>query len=203
MDQNYGYIKSFLEYRKSQNKFDYFFLGIILGLLSLSIQTFKYTKETNSVYLIIMTWVLLLIGFISGFFRQERINMLMRVETDRLSFSSQKDVFQKAKDGEILLNLSPEEMWNPEDISNQLSKLEKINALSDDFIDVYKKHSQTAYNIQKWSFFLSLITFALFKITNIFYLSLINELIIIIVFVISTFLIVKIYKRSLPKSKSN
>ena len=194
MSQKYSYIESFLEYKKSLNKFDYFFLGVILGLLSLSIQTFKYTKETDSVYLIIITWILLLIGFISGFFRQERINMLMRVETDRLSFFSQKDIFQKAKDGEIQLYLTPEEIWSPEEIANQLSKFEKINALSDDFIDVYKKHSQTAYNIQKWSFFLALI---------IFHLSLLYELNTIIVFLLSTLFIVKIYKRSLPKGKNS
>ncbi len=63
------YYERHTEATRSQEKFDYYFLGIIIGLLSLSIHTFDPTISYQSYYLIIGTWILLLISFSAGFFR--------------------------------------------------------------------------------------------------------------------------------------
>ena len=84
MNEDYSYKEAFIHHRDSQNKFDYYFLGVILAALSLSIQTYDSTKEPNDTLLIIISWVLFLFSFLAGFFRQERNNFAYMVTTEKI-----------------------------------------------------------------------------------------------------------------------
>lgn len=68
-----------IEYSK---KFEFFFLAVIIGALSLSVQTFNPDKYTISPYLIYLTWGALCLSFLSGFFRHER--RILVIEQDVL-----------------------------------------------------------------------------------------------------------------------
>ncbi len=49
MAEEYGYIQAFKHSRQYQNKFEYFFIGVILASLSLSIQI-KFPENIHSIY---------------------------------------------------------------------------------------------------------------------------------------------------------
>lgn len=51
---------------KERSKLDYFFLAIIIGMLSLSIQTYNIDENYHANSLVIGTWILLLISFFAG-----------------------------------------------------------------------------------------------------------------------------------------
>jgi len=69
--------------REFQTKFDYYFLGIIISFLVLSIQTFDPGENTKLIFLIIISWVMLIISMFSGFFRFERIQVCNYLEIQK------------------------------------------------------------------------------------------------------------------------
>lgn len=153
------------EHRLAQNKFDYFFLGVVVGTLALSIQTFDINVEHNSFYLIVLTWLFLIISFLAGIFRQEKILQHLRIQA-----------------------IKPKEP-KPADLS-------KV------FLQKFANEAENAYKLFKWSFFFAIITFALFKVTNVVDdLSFYNELQILFL-IISLGLIANIiYSNSMPSRK--
>lgn len=68
MSEDNGYKDAFNFHRSVQNKFEYFFLGVILASLSLSVQSFNPALENHQVFLIFLSWLLFLISFLAGFF---------------------------------------------------------------------------------------------------------------------------------------
>jgi len=133
MPEEYGYIQAFKYYRQTQTKFDYFFLGVILATLSLSLQI-KTNEEMCSFYLLILSWSLLLTSLLSGLFRIERINMFLRVETDKLSFLQKKTNIENAKlKGQEIYKTSTE-IWQPDQLTNEISNLDDILTLSENYI---------------------------------------------------------------------
>jgi hypothetical protein len=83
MEEKLNFESLFAYGREYQTKFDYYFLGIIVSLLALSIQTFNPDENTNLVFLIIISWVLLIISMLAGFFRFERIQVSNHLETQK------------------------------------------------------------------------------------------------------------------------
>ena len=83
MPQIQNYYERHKETTRSQERFDYYFLGIIIGLLSLSIQTFDPTNSYQSYYLIVGTWVLLLFSFSVGFFGLTQTLRFKRVDLEK------------------------------------------------------------------------------------------------------------------------
>ena len=196
MAEEYGYIQAFKYYRQSQTKFDYFFIGVILASFSLSIQL-KLPEEICSIYLLISTWSLLLISLLSGLFRIERINMFLRVEADKLSFFQKKKNIENAKlQGQPIYKTSTE-IWKPDELTNEISKLDNMLESSENFIKKFNDHSLKAYQVQKWCFIFALFSFALFRVTNMFQLSIWCELVSLCILSIATILIVRLYKKSL------
>ena len=199
MSDEYGYIQAFKYYRQTQTKFDYFFIGIILASLSLSLQI-KTNEEICSLYLLISTWSLLLVSLLSGLFRIERVNMFLRVEADKLSFLQKKINFEKAKlQGQPIFKTSTV-IWEPEEITNEISKLDGILTSSENFINTFNDHTLRAYQIQKWCFIFAVFSFALFRITNIFHFSMLLELSMVGVLLIGSIILVWGYKKSLPSA---
>jgi len=151
MPEEYGYIQAFKYYRQTQTKFDYFFLGVILATLSLSLQI-KTNEEMCSFYLLILSWSLLLTSLLSGLFRIERINMFLRVETDKLSFLQKKSNIENAKLQDQPILKTSTEIWKPEELTNEISRIDSVLASSENYIIKFNDHSLQAYQIQKWCF---------------------------------------------------
>jgi len=196
MTEGYGYIQAFQYYRQSQSKFDYFFIGVILASFSLSIQ-FNSLSNSHSIYLLVLTWVLLLISLLFGLFRIERINMFLRVEADKLSFSKKKEILETSKLQGNVIYKTHSDSWKPEELMNELSNLDNLLISAERFLRKYNDHTLRAYQVQKWCFIYAIFSIALFKITNIICLSLFCELSILLLIVIVSFLTIYFYKQSL------
>jgi len=196
MTEGYGYIQAFQYYRQSQSKFDYFFIGVILASFSLSIQ-FNSLSNSHSIYLLVLTWVLLLISLLFGLFRIERINMFLRVEADKLSFSKKKEILETSKLQGNVIYKTHSDSWKPEELMNELSNLDNLLTSAERFLRKYNDHTLRAYQVQKWCFIYAIFSIALFKITNIICLSLFCELSILLLIVIVSFLTIYFYKQSL------
>jgi hypothetical protein len=198
MTEEYGYIQAFKSYRQAQTKFDYYLLGVILTTFSLSLQI-NTNEEMSSFYLLISTWTLLLISLSSGLFRIERINMFLRVEADKLSFFQKKQDIENAKlQGQQIFKTSTE-IWKPEELTNEISKLDSVLVYSENYIKKFNNHSLRAYQIQKWCFIFAALSFALFKVTNIYHFSLLIEISIMGILLIVSIIMVWFYKMSLRK----
>jgi len=196
MTEGYGYIQAFQYYRQSQSKFDYFFIGVILASFSLSIQ-FNSLSNSHSIYLLVLTWVLLLISLLFWLFRIERINMFLRVEADKLSFSKKKEILETSKLQGNVIYKTHSDSWKPEELMNELSNLDNLLTSAERFLRKYNDHTLRAYQVQKWCFIYAIFSIALFKITNIICLSLFCELSILLLIVIVSFLTIYFYKQSL------
>ncbi len=159
MPQISYYNERYKEINRSQEKFDYYFLGIIIGLLSLSIQKFDPTISYQSYYLIIGTWISLLFSFSAGFFRLTQTLRFKQVDLEK-------------------------------DKNKKLAK-KYLKTYYDNIIDTYK--------IQVPSFFLALYSYALFKITNIYKLSLFEEIWIISIAIFIGWLLSLVYSKSISK----
>jgi len=59
MSDQLNFEKMFSASRDFQQKYEYYFLGVIIALLSLSIQTFNPTSTPKFIFLINMVWLLL------------------------------------------------------------------------------------------------------------------------------------------------
>lgn len=199
MAESYGYIEAFRSYRQAQTKFDYFFTGVILASLSLSLQI-RIDDKTCSIYLIIFSWCLLLISLLSGMFRIERINMFLRVEADKLSSLQKKSRIENAEfQGQPLFKTSTE-IWEPDELTNEISKLDGVLASAENYIKAFNVHTLRAYQIQKWCFIFAVFSFALFKVTNIFHFLLTTELLSLGILLLGSVLLVWFYQKSLPSS---
>lgn len=198
MSDKYGYIDAFKYYRQSQTKYDYFFIGVILATLSLSVQI-KFPESTHSIYLQIITWFSLLISFLSGLFRLERINMFLRVEADKLGFTRTRDNIENARSAGQPVYSSSTEIWEPESLTNEVSNLNSILDSSKNFIKKYNNQSQIAYQIQKWFFVFAIFSYMMFRITNITTISIYVELAILLLGVFATYIVIKFYKKLLLK----
>ena len=139
MSENYGYIEAFKSYRQAQTKYDYFFIGVILASLSLSLQI--TTTGMCSLYLLFFSWVSLAISLLFGLFRIEQINNFLRVEANSLAFTQ-----NKSKIG-IANVKSSTEIWGQEDLTNAVSRIDDNLAFSDKLMLVFNKHAIIAYQI--------------------------------------------------------
>ncbi len=199
MAEEYGYIQAFKHSRQYQTKFEYFFIGVILASLSLSVQL-KFPEDIYSVYLLISTWSLLLISFLSGLFRFERINMYFRIEADKLSFHQKKKNIENANLQDQTLYKTSTTIWRPDELINEISRLDNLLESSENFIKTFNNQSLIAYQVQKWCFIYAIFSFALFRITNLFHFSVLIELSSIGVLIIGSIILVWFYKKSLPYS---
>ena len=175
MREEYSYKDALTHHHSSQRKFDYFFLGVIIAALSLSIQSFDSSVEYNNTFLIIISWIFFLVSFLAGFFRQERLNLYYVIEAVRMSEQKTKYDIENA--------IKYEEQ--KEKFKNRLTEITNIIRIYDSLSESYEKHTNLAYQIQKWSFFYASFFYILFKISNILsicliYLGLITFIIILI-----------------------
>lgn len=150
LEEKWGYVEAFKAQRESHQKFNYYFLGVIVALLSLSIQTFKPESYTSFKFLIIFFWALLTVSFLSGMYRMEKIIVFLGAETESLGIKAMLDRFEEGKKGEVPLKLT--------------EKGERMKKKSEESL----KSQLVAYKIQKWAFVLALVVFFFFGVVNIY-----------------------------------
>ncbi len=199
MSEEYSYKEAFLHYRNAQNKFDYFFLGVVLAALSLSIQSFNLTEPQQCVFLLFASWFLMLCSFLAGFFRQERLNMVNYVEVYRISQSTLKNTLENSQKGVIVLQKPDSGLWTEDEIIENLANANSILDLSKSFLNKYNKQSALAYQLQKWFFFFALLLYIIFKIVNYYSLSIFMVAVIIFLSILVSIITVKTYKYYLHK----
>lgn len=153
--------------RESQKKFDYYFLAVILTLLSLSIQSYKPGDFVSLNYVIAFVWVLLLISFLTGMYRQERINISLFNEAEKTWMSNELEGIEKAINNSTEIVKSTGEHWTPQEIRQERDKFKRLIDKVNNNISKSDKHAISAYNIQKWTFVVSLILYAILKIISI------------------------------------
>jgi len=165
----YNYTDAFKTARESQSKYDYFFLGATLGVLSLSIQTFKPDEFLRLPALAILSWILWLASFLAGLLRQERINMFLRTEAGFIRFKPRQDILLKAKSGEQTIYKSPDSLWTSEEIDKELADVNDMVSMAESYKKKHNHSATIAYSIQKWSFVGGLVLYAAFRIVNLFW----------------------------------
>lgn len=171
MPEQFGYIESFKATREAQQKFDYFYLGVVLATLALSIQTFSTTPIHCYRYLLLVSWGLWLVSFVAGFFRIERTLGFLSIETSYLQYKAQQDNFSKALSGEIQVFKALKESWSTDELKEELGKIDSILELSDKLKKARIKHTRIAYQISKWSYFIGIVSYVLFRGINLFFSS--------------------------------
>jgi len=199
MNEEYNYRDAFIHHRNAQNKFDYFFLGVILAALSLSIQSYDSSSELNFTFLILSSWLLYLCSFLAGFFRQERLNISYMIEAEQMPQQKKKNMFESANKGEIILENSYKEEWSKEEIKKSLENVNDVLNISETYFKKYNKHSLYAYQIQKWSFFYASLFYILFKVSNSINISNLVLTIIIISAIIINIVSLSLYKNFLKR----
>lgn len=150
--------------RESQKKYDYYFLAVILTLLSLSIGSYKPSDFENWNYIIVLVWILLLISFLAGMYRQERINISLYNEAEQTWLHDELAGIEHA------INNATEvigEQWTPQKIRQERDKFKKLIDEINENMSESEKRAFTAYKIQKWGFVLSLILYSILKVINI------------------------------------
>ncbi len=152
--------------RESQKKYDYYFLAVILTLLTLSIQNYKPGDFVNYNYLIVVVWLLLLISFLIGMFRQERINIHLRNEAEKTWVSSELVGIEKSINNSEIIRKSTGEQWTSQGMHQERDKFKRLMDIANENISKSSKMALSAYGIQKWSFVISLILYAFLRIVN-------------------------------------
>jgi hypothetical protein len=125
-----------------------YFLGVILALLSLSIQTYKPADYTSFHFLMIIVWILLLVSFLAGLYRMERIVVFLQEETKYIGIKQ-------------FLN---ENVLKGEKLNKVKDEAKKANGGKR---ESYKCQLVT-YEVQKWTFVSALIVYLFFKVANIY-----------------------------------
>jgi hypothetical protein len=152
--------------RESQKKYDYYFLGVILTLLSLSIQSYKPSDFQHFCYIIVFVWILLLISFLAGMYRQERINMTLLNEAEQTWMRDELAGIEQAINNVTQITKSTGEKWTPQEIRRERDKFKEMIDKINDSTTKLERKAINAYNIQKWTFVVSLILYSVLKILN-------------------------------------
>lgn len=169
MSEESGYIDAVRNARESQRKYDYFLMGITLALLSLSLQAFKSSADTSFSYLIIIHWILLLVSFLAGMVRQEKINTIQIVEADLIPEQHLLDLFKQSRDrAQPMAKNATGELWTPDEVAKVIENKEQMLKIGDKIQKKSGKIGVIAYRIQKWLFVLGLAAYMLLKILNIY-----------------------------------
>lgn len=173
MPEEFGYIESFKAAREAQQKFDYFYVGVVLATLALSIQS--YSSTPINCYLLILSWGLWLISFIAVFFRIEKTLSFLSIETGYLQYKQKHDMFSKAQAGQIEFVKSPNVPWMEEELKEELAKMEDLLQFSDKLKKSRIKQARVAYQISKWSYFLGVVSYVTFRAVNLYALPIIQD----------------------------
>ena len=151
MTNSYTYTDAFRAYRESQKKYDYFFLGVVLASLTLSIQVVELPLGQPYRILAVLPLALLLISFISGMFRQERILKFYRVEADKIKYIDRKSTFIQGLAGQPPYK-SANEVWTAAEMTEEVANLDDAIDLASKHLGTDQKVTTIAYAIEKWSF---------------------------------------------------
>lgn len=137
--EDYSYKDAITSYRIARNKYDYFFLAVTIALLSLSIQTFNPNESKDFLLLIYSAWGLLIISFLMGMSKQEKVIMFLSDESDIIYARQYQNKTEESKY-----------------IRGGNKALDKTN-----------KYITVSYHIQKWSFVLAILFYIAYKILNV------------------------------------
>ena len=166
MAEKYGYVDSLKEHRESNAKFDYFFLGATITILGFSINSYDPLKSFQFVWLAHEAWGCLVVSFLAGLYRQEKLTGFLYYQTHRLGFENKSEPLKLAKHGNINLEDENNEPWTEKEIAERLEILEKGVKLTKAGETRTSRRATFAYKIQKWLFAIGLVALAGFKILN-------------------------------------
>ncbi|MCP4970062.1 MAG: hypothetical protein GY932_05635 [Arcobacter sp.] len=138
MSEKLNYEKLFLTGLELEQKFDYYFLGVIIAILSFSIQSFEPDKVYSCKLILFVSWSLLFISLLAGFYRLERIKMMIHYDTNRM-YKIQYE------------NYSP----NSDVVTQYFDKSKNVS-----------DKALSSYKVEKWSFIIAILGFLTFKIIN-------------------------------------
>lgn len=159
-DEQRIYIDSVKDARELQRKFDYFLLAVIAASLSLSTQALKPTDNIYFNTFLVLHWTLLIISFLAGMYRQEKINVFQKIEADLMPEKELFGVFKQSKaTGETIYKDSQGAVWTTEDMDKVIENKEKVLKIGGERQEKVNKLVIRAYKIKKWAFVLGLIVF--------------------------------------------
>jgi len=188
------YKDAFDKYREYQNKFDYFFLAIIVGALSISIQSYKPVTGDHSIYLMATTWILLAISFVSGLIRRERILNFMRVESEKITYELKEQNYQQILQNLRIVEATEENSFQRTATSGHLRQQSKLITYAQNYLNILGDITKVLYHIQKYTFIGGLLAFGLFKMTNIYHFTKFREVTILIIYAIVSFIMPFVYR---------
>ena len=135
---NDEYKEFLLKHREAQSKFNYFLLGISLAFITITFQTYQRGLDISFDYLLLLSWVIMLICSFSGIFRLRHVYSLLGIEAEYLRYISQ---LQRDEEKENILK--------------------KVIDKKQNLLTIYG-------DIQISFFFIALIIFLLFQITKMY-----------------------------------
>ncbi len=163
---NYSYHDAINAQQAAVQKFDYFFLGIIVASLSFSVQTFSVKCSVAPLF-IYVAWGLLIISFLSGFYRIERINMASYSDSICTGILNDIKIFENAfKDGKDVKASTENNIIKCSQIPDAITSLKEKYSRQKKYLARDNKRSEIAYQFEKWSFLLSMLFHIIFKIKN-------------------------------------
>ncbi len=154
------------KHREEQRKFDYFLLGVTLGILALSIQTYKPDYFLSWPFLIVLFWVLFLTSFLMGMYRQEQFNKFIDNEKTKLNLNHYQHSLELAEKGDISIKVGYDQYLSPQEIDTELRGIKDDNERVSDTMAKFQKRISAAYQVQKWSFVSGLIIYAILRTMN-------------------------------------
>lgn len=169
MAKEYTYTDAHLAHREASKKLDYFQLGVTMAILAFSVEGYEALSSHQYPYLIVASWVLLLISFLSGLYRQEMGVHGLYFESKKFYYEPTHQALKEGIDkGRVILKSETGTPFSDEEIKSQHLHYEGIIEKLKGKMDITDKRYRSAYKVQKWTFVLGLILMALFKIINVF-----------------------------------
>ncbi len=163
MSATYTYLDAFKDYRESQKKYDYFFLGVILASLSLSVQMIDLPSSNPLRALALLSWGLFFLSFLSGMFRQERLLRFYRIEADKIKYSTRKEQFVLGLAGQAIIESAPNVVWTAAEMTDQVAKLDYAIDLAKKYLGRDQQVTSYSYAIQKWCYVAAMVGLIIIK----------------------------------------
>jgi len=189
------YKDAFDTYREYQNKFDYFFLAIIIGALSISIQSYTPKPEDHSIYLMVTTWILLAVSFVTGLIRRERILNFMRIESEKITYELKAQNYQQILENLRGMVVVEDNTFQQTVTQGHLGHQNQMIEYARDYLNILTNLTKVLYQVQKQTFVGALLAFGLFKMTNIYHISKCTEVVMLIIYTVISVTTPFIYRK--------
>jgi hypothetical protein len=149
--------------RDAQQKFEYFFLGVVLATASLSLQTIP---SVNCPWLLFSSWIAWIASMISGFIRIERMVSFYAIEAQAMPYSLQRKNFQDAIDRGMTIVKLEEKPWTDEELKKHLGDLDSLVSHAKDLKEKRNSVASSAYLVCMITYLIGVVLFVLHAILS-------------------------------------